>query len=95
LKLGFKLAGRKQTVARHWLDGNVGGYFLPIVDATSGVETRGAGRYLLDTMKDRPRHHRQGRARTYFNDAYNPHCCYNKALGVRSCVGHALQDAAA
>ena len=34
-----------------WLDSYGGGIFLPLHDATSGVTTYGAGRYLLDTTK--------------------------------------------
>ena len=35
----------------YWLDAYGGGVFLPFRDATSGRETYGAGRYLLDTVK--------------------------------------------
>ena len=31
--------------------GYAGGLFLPLLDATNGVETYGAGRYLLDAAK--------------------------------------------
>lgn len=34
-----------------WMDGYAGGLFLPFRDATNGVETYGAGRYLLDGAK--------------------------------------------
>jgi uncharacterized protein len=34
-----------------WMRGYAGGLFLPFLDATNGVETYGAGRYLLDTAK--------------------------------------------
>ena len=34
-----------------WMEGYAGGLFLPFRDATSGSETYGAGRYLLDTVK--------------------------------------------
>jgi uncharacterized protein (DUF1684 family) len=35
----------------HWLDAYGGGLFLSFRDATSGRETHGGGRYLLDTVK--------------------------------------------
>ncbi|MDQ3128501.1 MAG: DUF1684 domain-containing protein [Chloroflexota bacterium] len=34
-----------------WMEGYAGGLFLPFRDATNGVETYGAGRYLLDGAK--------------------------------------------
>ena len=34
-----------------WMRGYTGGLFLPLGDATNGVETYGAGRYLLDGAK--------------------------------------------
>jgi hypothetical protein len=34
-----------------WMEGYAGGLFVPFRDATSGAETYGAGRYLLDTAK--------------------------------------------
>jgi uncharacterized protein (DUF1684 family) len=35
----------------YWMRGYAGGLFLPFLDGTSGTETYGAGRYLLDTAK--------------------------------------------
>lgn len=62
----------------YWLLGYGGGAFLPFADATSGRETFGAGRYLLDTIKGAdlgslP----DGRAVLDFNFAYNPSCAYS------------------
>ncbi len=39
------------TLSVFWMEGYAGGLFLPFRDATSGGETYGAGRYLLDTVK--------------------------------------------
>ena len=47
----------------YWLEAYGGGVFLPFRDGTSGKETYGAGRYLLDTVKDRRRRRRFARAR--------------------------------
>jgi uncharacterized protein (DUF1684 family) len=46
--------------------------FVPFRDASSGLETYGAGRYL---EVDRPG--RDGRVVVDFNYAYNPYCAYN------------------
>ena len=49
-----------------------GGYFVPFVDATSGAETYGAGRYLeLEALED-------GSFLADFNLAYNPYCAYSE-----------------
>ncbi len=62
----------------YWLLGYCGGVFLPFADATSGHETYGAGRYLLDSIKSAdlgtaP----DGRTVLDFNFAYNPSCAYS------------------
>lgn len=48
------------------------GYFLPFVDALTGKETYGAGRYL------EPEPLPGGRFLIDFNLAYNPYCAYNE-----------------
>jgi uncharacterized protein (DUF1684 family) len=68
--------GRELTL--YWLLGYCGGVFLPFADATSGRETYGAGRYLLDTIKSADLGTaRDGRAVLDFNFAYNPSCAYS------------------
>jgi hypothetical protein len=61
-----------------WIMGYGGGVFLPFADATSGRETFGAGRYLLDTIKgaDLGRD-TAGRLVLDFNFAYFPSCAYS------------------
>jgi len=62
----------------YWLLGYGGGTFLPFADATSGRETYGAGRYLLDTIKGADLGaDADGRVRLDFNFAYNPSCAYS------------------
>src|SRR5262245_31383224 len=39
------------SLSLFWMRGYTGGLFLPFRDGTSGTETYGAGRYLLDTGK--------------------------------------------
>jgi uncharacterized protein (DUF1684 family) len=68
--------GAELTV--YWIDGYGGGVFLPFADATSGTETYGGGRYLLDTIKGAdlgtdP----DGRIVLDFNFAYCPSCAYS------------------
>jgi uncharacterized protein (DUF1684 family) len=65
------------TLELYWLDGYGGGLFLPFADATSGRETYGAGRYLLDTVKGADLGHRDGRLVVDFNFAYQPSCAYD------------------
>lgn len=48
-----------------------GRYFLPFIDATSGNETYGAGRFL--DPKQKP----DGTLTVDFNYAYNPYCAYS------------------
>ena len=60
-----------------WLEGYGGGVFLSFADATSGTETYGACRYLLDTVKGADLGERDGRLVLDFNFAYNPSCAYD------------------
>ncbi len=62
----------------YWIEGYGGGVFLPFADATSGRETYGGGRYLLDTIKGADLgQDAEGRAVLDFNFAYNPSCAYS------------------
>jgi hypothetical protein len=62
----------------YWVGGYGGGVFLPFLDATSGTETYGGGRYLLDTIKSAD-HGKTADGKTIldFNFAYNPSCYYS------------------
>jgi uncharacterized protein (DUF1684 family) len=62
----------------YWLGGYGGGVFLPFTDATTGAETYGGGRYLLDTIKSAdlgtaP----DGRVILDFNFSYAPSCAHS------------------
>ncbi|HEV2590832.1 MAG TPA: DUF1684 domain-containing protein [Gaiellaceae bacterium] len=61
----------------YWLEGYGGGIYLAFADATSGTETYGACRYLLDTVKGADLGERNGRLVLDFNFAYNPSCSYD------------------
>ncbi len=64
--------GNQQHRLYVYQDEEGGDYFLPFVDATSGKETYGAGRYLeLEPLA-------KGKFRVDFNMAYNPYCAYNE-----------------
>jgi uncharacterized protein (DUF1684 family) len=73
----FSLQGRGHSLDLYWLDGYGGGVYLCFRDATSGSETYGAGRYLLDTVKGADLGSEGGRLVLDFNFAYNPSCSYD------------------
>jgi uncharacterized protein (DUF1684 family) len=72
----FELDGER-GLDLYWLDGYGGGIFLSFADATSGRETYGACRYLLDTVKGADLGEVDGRLVLDFNFAYNPSCAYD------------------
>jgi uncharacterized protein (DUF1684 family) len=65
------------TLDVHWIDVYGGGVFLPFADATSGKETYGAGRYLLDTVKGADLGGQGRQLVLDFNFAYHPSCAYD------------------
>ncbi len=66
--LHFRL-NRKKLVLYPFTSGN--GYFLVIADKTTGVETYGAGRFMVSTPDS------AGRIILDFNKAYNPPCAFS------------------
>ena len=61
-----------------WLLDYAGGFFLSFRDATSGDETYGAGRYVLDTAKGADLGaDGSGRLVVDFNFSYQPSCSYD------------------
>jgi uncharacterized protein (DUF1684 family) len=77
LRLPLPAGERALTVS--WLAGYADGLFLPFRDATNGVETYGAGRYLLDTAKSADLGGDPAR-RTLLVDlnfAYHPSCAFD------------------
>lgn len=73
----FELHGQPQRLALYWIHVYAGGVFLSFRDATSGRETYGAGRYLLDTIKGADLGNDGERMVLDFNFAYNPSCSYD------------------
>ena len=61
----------------YWIAGYGGGVFLPFRDATSGRESYGGGRYLLDTIKGADLGAAADGAVLDFNFSYNPSCSYS------------------
>jgi uncharacterized protein (DUF1684 family) len=78
-QLTFELHGRQLSLAALWIEGYAGGLFVPFLDATSGHQTYGGGRYLLDTIKSADLGS-DAAANTVvldFNYAYHPSCTYD------------------
>jgi uncharacterized protein len=75
----FELAGGQRELDVNWLHGYAGGVFVSFTDQTSGRQTYGGGRYLLDTIKGADLGGSDGRLTLDFNFAYNPSCAYDPA----------------
>jgi uncharacterized protein (DUF1684 family) len=75
--VSFELDGRACRLAAYWLAGYGGGIFLPFLDATSGRESYGGGRYLWDSVKGADLGSHEGRLVVDFNYAYHPSCVYD------------------
>jgi uncharacterized protein (DUF1684 family) len=75
-RASFALRGEQLSLEVSWLAAYGGGAFLCFRDATSGRETYGGGRYLLDTVKGADLGEDAGRLVLDFNFAYNPSCAY-------------------
>jgi uncharacterized protein len=74
----FEIEERPLRLDVFWLEGYGGGVFVPFRDATAGLETYGAGRYLLDTVKGSDLGATDdGKLVFDFNFAYNPSCSYD------------------
>jgi hypothetical protein len=76
-RVHFELSEVEHALDLYWLDGYGGGLYLSFADATSGRETYGAGRYLLDTVKGSDLGERNGKLVLDFNFSYNPSCSYD------------------
>ena len=76
-RASFELGGEPLALEVSWLAGYGGGAFLSFRDATSGGESYGGGRYVLDTVKGADLGEEDGRLVVDFNFAYNPSCAYD------------------
>lgn len=75
--LSFELGGVACELGAYWLDGYAGGLFIPFADATSGAETYGGGRYVLDTAKGADLGTTEAGVVLDFNFAYAPSCAHD------------------
>jgi uncharacterized protein (DUF1684 family) len=75
-RFGVARAGEVE-LELYWLEGYGGGLFVPFADATSGDETYGAGRYVLDTVKGADLGEQDGHLVLDLNFAYQPSCSYD------------------
>lgn len=73
----FVLYERSLSLELYWLEGYGGGVFLAFADVSSGAETYGGGRYLLDTVKGADLGMENGQLVLDFNFSYNPSCAYD------------------
>jgi uncharacterized protein (DUF1684 family) len=73
----FELEHEPHQLELYWLDGYGGGLYCSFTDATSGSESYGGGRYLLDTVKGSDLGSEEGRLVLDFNFAYFPSCAYD------------------
>ena len=73
----FELSGQPCALGLYWVEGYGGGLFVSFRDGTSGTDTYGAGRYLLDTVKGADLGLDGGRLVLDFNLAYQPSCSYD------------------
>jgi uncharacterized protein (DUF1684 family) len=76
-RAAFELVGERLSLDLYWLDGYGGGIFLSFRDATSGTETYGACRYVLDSAKGADLGTEGGQLVLDFNFSYNPSCAYD------------------
>jgi uncharacterized protein (DUF1684 family) len=76
-RASFELRGEPLSLEVAWLAAYGGGAFLCFRDATSGRESYGGGRYLLDTVKGADLGEDDRRLVLDFNYAYNPSCAYD------------------
>ncbi|MGH2691883.1 MAG: DUF1684 domain-containing protein [Actinomycetota bacterium] len=76
-RAAFRLEGQDLALGMYWLDGYAGGLFVSFRDETSGRETYGACRYLLDTVKGADLGSEGASLILDFNFAYNPSCSYD------------------
>lgn len=70
---------RPRSLSVFWMAGYAGGLFIPFRDATNGMETYGAGRYLVDAAKsaDLGGDPAAGTLILDFNFSFQPSCAFD------------------
>jgi len=78
-QLDFTLHGAVLELGAFWIVGYAGGLFVPFTDTTSGHQSYGGGRYVLDTIKSADLGSTAGDQTVVldFNYAYQPSCAYD------------------
>ena len=76
-QVNLDINGTLVKLTLYWLNAYGGGVFVPFRDATSGQDTYGGGRYLLDTVKGADLGHDGSRVVLDFNYSYHPSCVHN------------------
>jgi len=76
-RVRFSLLGTEHELELHWNEGYGGGILLAVADETSGSETYGGGRYVLDTVKGADLRIDGRHVVLDFNFAYNPSCAFD------------------
>lgn len=76
-RVRLELEGTAVSLDLFWLEAYGGGLFVPFADATSGGDTYGGGRYLLDTVKGADLGSSREGLVLDFNFAYQPSCSYD------------------
>jgi uncharacterized protein (DUF1684 family) len=76
-RLRFDLPIGPRSLSLYRIEGYGGGLFLPFRDGTSGTQTYGGGRYLLDTQKYADLGTIDSRLVLDFNFSYHPSCFYS------------------
>jgi uncharacterized protein len=76
-RAAFDLYGYSLKLNLYWFRSYGGGLFLSFRDSTSGKQTYGGCRYLLDTVKGADLGASDGRLVLDFNFAYQPSCSYD------------------
>jgi hypothetical protein len=73
----FELRGEAHELELHWNEGYGGGILVALADQTTGHETYGGARYVLDTVKGADLGNDGDRIVLDFNFAYNPSCAFD------------------
>jgi uncharacterized protein (DUF1684 family) len=76
-RASFSLFGQSHDLNLYWFRSYGGGLFLSFRDGTSGKQTYGGCRYLLDTVKGADLGTSDGGLVLDFNFAYQPSCAYD------------------
>ena len=78
-RIAIPFAAGARSLSVFWMAGYAGGLFIPFRDATNGVETYGAGRYLIDSAKsaDLGGDPATGTLTIDFNFAFQPSCAFD------------------